>query len=233
MALIQNSEALGEQKGSATKTSSIGSGNQNGSSPGKKNGEGESHDDSTLFSGHKLRVLMITTLIIVLMTFGALVGAFLVIASNRPLEWRPFELPVQLWLSTAILLASSLAFYIGKKKLFERNEKSAHNWFRIAVALGIAFLISQIWAWIALYQMGIFLASNPFAGFFYVFTAVHGFHVVGGIGGLAYLVTKTRENSRNESIWNARKDLSAVAGWYWHLMDILWIILFLLLGFWQ
>jgi cytochrome c oxidase subunit 3 len=219
----------------------IGTGNAR-SENGKNSGGGNGGDDppnnnSTRDEGlgprAKLRVVMWFTLLIVLMTFGALISAYVVLAVNRDLEWRPFELPTAVWISTAILIASSCTFALAKRNLAAAKETIAHRWFLITTGLGGVFVASQLVAWFVLYQRGVYLSSNPYAGFFYVFTAVHAVHVLGGLCALGYLVLKTSIPTQSAAELSNRLNSAIVVGWYWHFMDALWLVLFLLLGFWQ
>src|SRR5690606_42085473 len=62
----------------------------------------------------KARIITWFLLLIVLMTFGGLIGAYVVVSTNTALEWRPFDLPVSLWASTLLILGSSVTYHFGK-----------------------------------------------------------------------------------------------------------------------
>ena len=53
------------------------------------------------------------------------------------------------------------------------------------------FVSSQILAWLELVSRGLYVAGNPYVGFFYIFTAVHAVHVIGGICALGYILLRT------------------------------------------
>src|SRR5687767_9778037 len=88
---------------------------------------------------NKARILTTFLLIVVLMTFGGLIGAYIFLSSNKALEWKPFSLPVQVWLSTVLILASSLSYHISKKALDENNQGKSKKWLLATTALGAAF----------------------------------------------------------------------------------------------
>jgi cytochrome c oxidase subunit III len=69
---------------------------------------------------------------------------------------------------------------------------------------------------------GLYLATNPSSSFFYVLTATHALHVLGGLGGLIYVIRKLSKSALR------RSQLDATAR-YWHFMDVLWLYLFFLL----
>src|SRR5215213_835550 len=52
------------------------------------------------FRPNKMRIAMWSALVIVTMTFGALISAYIVLSTNQELEWKPFALPYQVWIST-------------------------------------------------------------------------------------------------------------------------------------
>lgn len=182
---------------------------------------------------NKARILTVFLLLVVLMTFGGLIGAYIVISTNSEMEWKPFSLPFQVWLSTFIILASSFTYHISKKALDENNQEKSRKWLLITTVLGAAFISSQLLSWFSLVNRGVYVQSNPYAGFFYILTAVHAVHVFGGICALGSIVLRTWYKTSNEDELKERQNLSNVVGWYWHTMDALWIVLFLLLGFWK
>lgn len=182
----------------------------------------------------KSRILTWFLLLVVLMTFGGLIGAYVVVATNGALEWRPFSLPPQVWVSTALILASSATYHFGKANLIARKPGSARRWLLATTVLGAAFISSQILAWMALVERGLYMRGNPYAGFFYVLTAVHAVHVIGGIVALGYILLRVWNDARLSEEQRAKSRTEAGAiGWYWHTMDGLWLVLLFLLGFWK
>lgn len=212
------------------------SGGNNGGGGGN-NGGGDSRkndfEQDVPQSGDKLRISMWFILLVVLMTFGGLFAAYIVLATNKVLEWRPFNLPFQIWISTAIILASSLSYKISQKHFFKENQLQAKKWLLVTTVLGGLFIASQILAWFALVSSGISVQGNPYAGFFYILTGVHAAHVIGGICALGYIVLRTWRETESDKELAQRKNVSKIVGWYWHFMDALWLVLVILLGFWK
>jgi cytochrome c oxidase subunit III len=190
-------------------------------------------DHTEEFKPNKYRIGMWFLMLVVLMTFGGLIGAYIVIATNGVIEWKPFALPIQVWISTVWIILSSIAYEVSRIKLKSGNQRQAKNWLLITTIAGAAFISSQLLAWFALYQQGVYMQSNPYAGFFYILTAVHALHVLGGISALGYIVLRTWRETESSQELERRIVISTVIGWYWHFMDALWIVLFLLLGFWK
>jgi len=149
-------------------------------------------------------------------------------------EWQPFkDLPKPVWISTFLILASSITYKIFQTHLFAGNQQKAKNWLLATTVLGAAFISSQILAWFALAQSGVYVQSNPYAGFFYILTAVHAVHVIVGIIILGYIVLRTWNETASDTELAQRKNISNTVGWYWHFMGGLWLVLVSLLVFYK
>jgi cytochrome c oxidase subunit III len=181
----------------------------------------------------KSRILTAFLLLVVLMTFGGLMGAYVVVATNKALEWRPFELPLQIWISTLLIAVSSITYELGRRAVDRRDTMATRRWMVITAALGGIFIASQLVVWILLVSRGFYMRGNPYAGFFYILTAAHAVHVIGGIIALGAALLRSWHPARSESEQNYRENLTRSVGWYWHFMGGLWVMLFLLLGFWK
>lgn len=219
------------------KMSGLGGSSGNKNNGGGGNGGDNNNQDSPIEeyekSAPKSRILTWFLLIVVMMTFGGVISAYIVISTNGVLEWQPFNLPVQVWISTILILASSFTYFIAEKAIKAENQPKAKKWLIATTVLGAAFVSSQILAWFALVRQGIYMQSNPYAGFFYILTALHAVHVIGGIIALGYVVLMNWDKAKAVRNIERCKEISTAVGWYWHFMDGLWIILFLLLGFWK
>jgi cytochrome c oxidase subunit 3 len=210
-----------------------GSGNNGGGGGGDDRPDDEKKDEIQVFNSEKYRVGMGIVLLVVLMTFGALFGTYIVLATNRAVEWKPFNLPPQVFISTALIIVSSIFFEIAGHKLRQNEQKKARQWFLITSVVGAIFIASQVLAWLTLVNRGVYAKGNSYAGLFYILTAVHAVHVLGGIISLVYIVLKTQIETTDEDELLKRQWFAKVIAWYWHFIGILWLILFLLLGFYK
>ena len=156
----------------------------------------------------------------ILMLFMALVSAFIVRrgASN---DWMSLVVPRILWLNTAILIASSCTLVRARKLLASSDFAGYRRWWLATTMLGLLFLAGQLMAWHKLVTEGVYLATNPSSSFFYVFTAFHGLHLLGGIIALLYVAIRPVRPQRQMAVTEA-------AAMYWHFMDGLWVFIFLL-----
>jgi len=110
------------------------------------------------------------------------------------------------------------------------------RWWAVTTALGVAFLGGQLLAWWQLQARGVYLGSNPSSSFFYVLTAAHGLHLVGGLAALGYVLARplnsgARGGARGDAA--SRRTAADVSAIYWHFLGLLWLSLFLLLLFWR
>ena len=167
------------------------------------------------------------------MTFGGMLGAYIVISTNETAEWRPFDLPFQTWISTAIIIASSITYHFAQSAIFEGLHNRARKMLIATAALGGTFIASQLLVWLALVNRGFYMRGNPYAGFFYILTAVHAIHVLGGIVALGAILLRSWNETEYGPELVYRRNLARSVGWYWHFMGGLWIVLFVMLGFWK
>ena len=171
------------------------------------------------------------------MCFAAFTSA-MIVRQDSSTDWQHFQLPHVLYLNTLILLASSVTLELSRQRIAAIPGAARHAsasakvllangtyWLYLTAALGLIFVLGQILAWRNLAAQGLFLATNPSSSFFYVFTALHAVHLLGGMGGLFYVLRKlVRSGGVGET-----SGLSAFSI-YWHFMDLLWVYLLLLLA---
>ena len=168
----------------------------------------------------------------IVMLFTALASAYIVRSASGN-DWQPIVMPKVLWLSTAVIVISSVTMEFSRRSLKQDKNSSYSSWLMVTVVLGLGFVASQLVAWRQLWRQGVYMASNPHSSFFYLFTAAHGVHLLGGLLALSYLLLRTRK--KRDTIEGELRRIGAAdaASIYWHFMDGLWITLFLLLFFWK
>jgi len=159
------------------------------------------------------------------MTFAALTSA-LIVRQGAATDWRHLALPGILYLNTLVLLTSSVALEIARRQIGAsrrgENIPNPARWLYITLFLGLLFVGGQYIAWLQLRSAGLYLATNPNSSFFYVLTAAHAFHVLGGLGGLTRVIVRLNRSLLRKSTLDATSR-------YWHFMDVLWVYLLLLL----
>jgi cytochrome c oxidase subunit III len=162
------------------------------------------------------------------MSFAAFTSALYVRQGSG--DWTHIVLPPITYANTAILLISSLTMELSRRtiasgsRLTTLEVRRALGWLAITLILGLAFVSGQYGAWRHLAAQGLYLATNSNSSFFYVFTAMHGLHLLGGIAALLYLI---RRISVGRGFRRSLFDSTAI---YWHFMGVLWLYLLLVIS---
>ena len=139
--------------------------------------------------------------------------------------WQPLYDASKLWFNTAILLASGVAIQLSH--LFRVRKKTTLALIAgfISLVLAIQFVALQLALWQRLMELGYYVQSNPANSYFYVFTAIHGLHLIGGLCVLLYaLITYLRKNSEEKLAISVQ-----LCARYWHYLFVVWLVLFALL----
>ena len=203
----------------------------NGNGSRKRNGHDSPFPDLQS-SASRYRIGMWVAMAAILMMFTALTSAYIVRSASAN-DWQPLKMPRILLLSTMLILISSGTLETARRKLKVAAANAHRRWLLLTAALGLGFLVSQLLAWRQLVQQGVYVSSNPHSSFFYLLTATHGVHLLGGLVALAYLSLRTRVRQENELAVVKRQGAADAVTLYWHFMDVLWLYLFVLLFFWR
>ncbi len=167
------------------------------------------------------------------MSFAAYSSALIVRQGANP-DWQHFTLPRVLFFNTLVVLASSVTLYLARPRNRATVDRSGTviavdaphlAWLYLTMLLGFLFLAGQILAWRNLAAQGLTLASSPSSSFFYLLTAMHGLHLLGGLAGILYVVYRVRGSTMERAV-RAYK----AASLYWHFMTVLWLYLFAMLA---
>ncbi|MCU6434486.1 cytochrome c oxidase subunit 3 [Undibacterium sp. Jales W-56] len=145
-------------------------------------------------------------------------------------DWSVIQMPWQLGLSTFFLCSASLALQVASKLAHSPLADPASGAWRqgsrpfllLGGVCSIGFLASQISAWQALAAMQVALAGNPSGSFFYLLTAMHGLHVLGGL--VIYAITLRQvwiASDPGRLAWQI-----ALCARYWHFLLAVWLLLF-------
>jgi cytochrome c oxidase subunit 3 len=163
------------------------------------------------------------------MSFVAFTSA-LFVREGASTDWTHLTLPSVLYWNTCVLILSSGTLEMARRSIFVGQEvhsgveRSGSGWLMATLALGLVFVAGQYAAWTQLSAQGLYLSTNPNSSFFYVLTAVHAFHLLGGVLALGWLVALrmgTRSTMRRRSF-----ESTAI---YWHFMGALWLYLLIIL----
>ena len=158
----------------------------------------------------------------ILMFFMALTSAFIVRKASG--DWVPMHLPAMIWVNTIVLLSSSATMELARRRLAASDLGGFRALWRATTGLGVFFLVGQLVVWRELVTQGVYVATNPASSFFYIFTAAHGLHLLGGVAALLYVLLRAFEKTSF-----SRALAAEVTSYYWHFMDGLWVFLLALL----
>ncbi|HSH66557.1 MAG TPA: cytochrome c oxidase subunit 3 [Bacteroidia bacterium] len=163
-----------------------------------------------------------------LMVFAGLSSAYVV--SHESAKWLRFELPQLFYVSTAVIILSSVTMNTAVMAAKKNNFRAVKQFTLFTLLLGVTFIVCQFKAWGFLVSQGIYFAgktSNPSGSYLYALTFLHMLHLVAGIISLLVVwVNAGRKKYNSENLLGIQ--LSAI---FWHFLDVLWIYLFLFLLF--
>ena len=140
-------------------------------------------------------------------------------------DWQPLPEPGLLWWNSGVLVATSIAMQATVSAARRGDGVALRKRLLIGGVLTCVFLVGQLIAWRQLNAAGYYLDNNPANGFFYLLTAVHAVHVLGGL--VAWGRTTLRLG-RGEDVARLRLGVELCAT-YWHFLLIVWFVLFGLL----
>ncbi len=142
-------------------------------------------------------------------------------------DWRPVDEPNLLWLNTAVLVLASVAFQLTRGAAKRGQPLTIKVGLLVGGACTILFLFGQLMAWQQLNASGFFMTGNPANSFFYLLTALHGLHLLGGMWVWGRTTLRILTGADAESV-RLSVELCTV---YWHYLLLVWIGLFALLLF--
>jgi cytochrome c oxidase subunit 3 len=141
-------------------------------------------------------------------------------------DWHAVQKPGVLWLNTALLIFASLAMQWAKTSVSRGSVERTKEGLLLGGLLTLAFLAGQVYAWTVLQSSGHFRPSDPAIAFFYLLTAVHGLHLLGGLfvwGRTLWRIQRAQPEAIDVRL---SVELCTV---YWHYLLLVWLVLFGLL----
>jgi cytochrome c oxidase subunit 3 len=162
-----------------------------------------------------------------MMFFAGLVSAFLVLRVGAAVWPPPLQprLPVGVTgLNTLVLIASSVAVFVGIRALGRGERRVATRRLQMAAGLGALFLIVQGYEWFRLVHFGLTVSSSTYGATFYTLIGTHGLHVLGALVWLAITLWALRRGRFTEG----RTAPARACAIYWHFVVTLWPFLYVL-----
>lgn len=122
--------------------------------------------------------------------------------------------------NTVILLTSSLFVALGTADVRDGRVSNARRCFGMAAAIGALFPLLKMFEWVPDVSAGLTAGTNLFFMFYYVMTGLHLVHVLVGLTLMGFVMRGLGTP--------AQLPIKSVetAGLYWHMVDVLWLVLF-------
>lgn len=205
-----------------------GGGNGDGPAGGHGDGHGGGgHHEMTGIDSRKLGMWVFLSS--EFLFFGALITNYLLFKGRDYGEGALY--PVELYdipftsISSFVLLMSSLTMVLAHSALARDDQAQTRTWLFATGALGMVFVAGQFFEFTEFILEGLKLNTNPAASAFYMLTGFHGVHVVIGVLMLLVLGGKSLRAGRLSEREGFNVEL---VGLYWHFVDIIWIVIFVL-----
>lgn len=167
------------------------------------------------------RVGLAVFLAVVSAVFALTVSAYLM-RMEHGADWRPLPEPTLLWINTGILLLASGGLQRAWGAARRGEAAALRSGLAAAGLCTVAFIGGQILVWQQLDAAGHYLTTNPANAFFFLLTALHAVHLLGGLAALAGSVFRTWRGARPAEV-RASVELCAL---YWHFLLLVWAVLF-------
>jgi cytochrome c oxidase subunit III len=161
---------------------------------------------------------------------GSLFALFISAYSMRMsmADWRALPVPRLLWFNTGVLVTSSIALQWAQMAARRNDMDGVIVGLCAGGASAVTFLVGQLLAWQQLRVAGYYVASNPANSFFYLITAAHGLHLMGGLVALGRTTAKVWRGAEMTRV-RLSVELCAI---YWHFLLLIWLVLLGLLTGW-
>jgi cytochrome c oxidase subunit 3 len=137
-------------------------------------------------------------------------------------DWQPLPLPSVLWVNTVLLVLASIAMQWTRSQAGLGRDVQLRLGMIVSGVLTVAFIAGQLLAWSKLLDAGHGLRGNPASAFFYLLTAVHGLHIVGGLW-VWLRATGRAFGEKGAAAVTLSVQLCAT---YWHFLLLVWLIMF-------
>jgi cytochrome c oxidase subunit 3 len=140
-------------------------------------------------------------------------------------DWKPMFWPRLLWFNTGVLALSSVAWEWARAAGHRGSRENLRAGLVAGGVLGLVFLAGQLIVWRQLEAAGCGITATTMSAFFYLITALHGLHVMGGLAVWGRTTVKVLGGSKVAAVRQS-VDLCTL---YWHFLLLVWLVMFGLL----
>lgn len=165
-------------------------------------------------------------------------GLFAIMRSHNIEDFQASQAelsPTPAFVNALILITSGYLAARGVNAMQRKQTQACARWFHAAAILGLVFLAIKSWEYWLKLEQGIFLSTSTFYFFYFFLTGFHYLHVWLGVGFLFWVARRCHRSAQisessptdSEQIAIRRNAESCAA--FWHMLDLVWVILFPLL----
>ena len=188
-------------------------------------------EEQKIRNARSYKMILLFAMVSMFMMFAGLVSAFIV--SKSRVDWlKDFQLPTAFYVSTALIVACSVTFYLAKKSIQKDNHSQTTLMLLATLVLGVSFVVSQFVGFGQIIESGYYMTgqgSSITVTFLYIIAFMHLLHLAGGLISLLIIIYNHFKQKYN-STQTLGIELGAM---YWHFLDLLWVLLFLFIYFFK
>lgn len=182
-------------------------------------------------TGRAKKMMLWFGIVSLIMSFAGWTSAYIV-SSSRDDWMTDYTLPVAFWVSTVLILLSSLTYWLANRAVAQDRQKAGTIWLLTTLLLGVSFIVSQFLGFSEMIGMGYYFTgptSNITLSYIFLIAAVHILHVAAGMISLIVVLFKQIRGS-----YGPDRMLGMEMGiTFWHFLDILWVYLVLFFYFFR
>ena len=159
--------------------------------------------------------------------FALFFSTFMYSRGKNPVEFARHHAELHVLLgtvNTVLLLTSSLLVVLGVHRVLAGRHDGVSRLFAGAIACGAGFVAVKAVEWTQLFAAGIGVGTGEFFSYYFMFTGIHLLHVLIGLAILGRLAAVTRRTE----LTGKQVRLCETGGIFWHMVDLLWVVLFAL-----
>ena len=188
-------------------------------------------EEQKIRNARSYKMILLFAMVSMFMMFAGLTSAFIV--SKSRVDWlKDFQLPTAFYVSTALIVACSVTFYLAKKSIQKDNHSQTTLMLLATLVLGVSFVVSQFVGFGQIIESGYYMTgqgSSITVTFLYIIAFMHLLHLAGGLISLLIIIYNHFKQKYN-STQTLGIELGAM---YWHFLDLLWVLLFLFIYFFK
>ena len=176
------------------------------------------------------------------MFFAGLFAMYFTLRATSPEVWSEntevLNVPMAT-VNTLVLVLSSVTCQFGvfaaerlqprrTGGLFQITKWGMTEWFALTFLMGAVFVSVQVYEYASLVSEGVTIAASAYGSAFYITTGFHALHVTGGLIAFLFIIGRAFVAKR---FGHYESTSAIVVSYYWHFVDVVWIVLFILVYF--